>query len=155
MNNIMDWKWLVGIGAGLWLAVKMGIFGTVEGVTNPVETTVPNNSAAAATTRALMLEAVVRDTGNVSPLLSIDEWNWYFAMIRGTPGPAWEDTNMSLPRDYKMSIDQWAGLVMSAPMFQGGVGKLVGMGGLSNESLQRQFVRSGGGSTELERKLIN
>jgi hypothetical protein len=171
----MDTKWLLMIGAGVYLLYQMGwldqFLGTPTATGTPttgagagagagVTTIGPTNTlpvqqpVAASTTRQLMLSKAEVDFGP-NPLLGIDHWNWYFQAVRGTPGPGYEDTAMNFPRDYKMSIDQWYAVVSATPMFQGGIGKVNGMGALSNEGLQRQFVRSGGGATSNETKLVN
>lgn len=58
-----------------------------------------------ATTRNLVLAAATA-AGNTG-LQTFDVWNYYYAQVRGIPGPAIEDALPGTLRDYKMTVDQW------------------------------------------------
>jgi hypothetical protein len=46
-------------------------------------------------------------------LLNFDEWNWFYAQVRGVAGPTWEAAAMTAfpDRNYRMTVEEYLALV--------------------------------------------
>lgn len=58
-------------------------------------------------------------------MLTWDQWNFYYAQIRGASAGGWDEANTGgRPREYRMTLDEWYSTV--APWGLSGVYRLVG-----------------------------
>ncbi len=114
MNNVLKYGLLAIGGYLLWN--KFGdqfagiIPGTPAATGTPLQNTVPTTVTTASPIRQLILDKV-KANGEASPL-SYDQWNWYYAAVRGVPGPSWEDAiGGTHDRSWKMTVDEYLALV--------------------------------------------
>jgi hypothetical protein len=84
-----------------------------SGPTTPNTNPVPNNAPAQQTqslAEAVKQKAVA--SGYRDNLATFDEWNYFYQLLRGVPGPAIEDAfPAGLDRSYRMTVDEWFGAV--------------------------------------------
>lgn len=108
-----------------------GVPVTSVGSGTPVTTpaSAGTNQTVAPTTLQLVANAVSKDGGDPNGRMSFDQWNYYFAMVRGVPGPDPASAAPSYDRNYLYSITEWWGKMTNAG-FSGLRGVSGGFGGL-------------------------
>lgn len=66
----------------------------------------PQNTSAA-TTKQMVINALVADKQDPNAYQSVDYWNFYYNLVRGIPGPSPSDLIPNITPGYKLSIDDW------------------------------------------------
>lgn len=140
---------LLGLG-GYILLQKFGVIqgdllGSIISVVNPsalpTASTVPTQVSPAEQVQISSLTATAdllkkaQEAAGESSLMTIDQWNYYYTLVRGGAGVDWAAIpNPPKPRDYKLSLTEFL------TYYGGG---LAGLGNLSNFDLEGH-IRSGG-----------
>lgn len=114
MNDALKYALIIGGGWLLWSKFGNSLAGIIPGtpgaIGTPLQNTVPTGTTTAPPVRDMIL-AAVKANGEASPL-SFDQWNWYYAKVRGVPGPTWEAAiGGAKDRGYLMTVDEYLAIV--------------------------------------------
>lgn len=132
---------LIGIGGYLLYhffgsSVTSSFGGSPADTGTAKQNTVPTTPTNQKPLRDMLLAAV--SANHEAPPLSFDQWNWYYANVRGIPGPSWEDaTGGTGDRSYRYTVDEYLA-IMGAKGFSGPMGSVFGPTGY--EAAYKRYV---------------
>jgi hypothetical protein len=145
MGTITDWLMILGGGYVILEILGINPLSMIESVlginttaaTTTAATTSPQASTAtsvSSTTNTLALVAAAAQAGRTDPtsLQTVSVWNYYYAAVRGIPGPAGLAVNgAQQPVGYLCSIQDWW-TAMQAAGFSGFGYNNFGLGVIAN-----------------------
>jgi hypothetical protein len=109
----MNWKWIAGAAAVAYifrdqLAATFAPAATQPAETQPAETTWAP-ALDTASTKARILAAASKDA-SYNGTLSYDQWNYFYSVVRGVPGPGSQAVGFSTGA-IRLTIDEyWAAM---------------------------------------------
>jgi hypothetical protein len=102
MRDVLKYL-LIGVGGYLLIRQIFGHHETaVSAPPEPTPSPVPGPD-----TKRLVLEAAQKAGNGDNPMLTFDQWNYYYEQVRGAHGPAIEDAMPGVDRNFRMTVDEW------------------------------------------------
>lgn len=104
---------IIALLAGGYLLLRY-LTDRAEASRTPAETYTEPAIVRAPDVRGMVLEKA-RASGALPQdgLLTFDQWNYFYQIVRGEPGPAIEDAMPGAPRERRITIDEWWAAVSS------------------------------------------